>query len=336
MRRCDVTTAIISARGKQNLDHEPSDDEVRNHAVNASKDFGGARADIATQISKDILAQKKNRKAYGNTLNAQGLTPGEFAQRVPAPYDPESGAAGTEPLGAATGRGGSYSNPGPDVEASTRQYYADANLAKDYQNQSQALTQIIPLLREVGPAGTGIGANLKKRLAEVGVGVGADDSEAVVRDKLSKYFAMLGLGTPESARSDEGMHQRITANPNEHLVQGANLDLAIAGLAQKRLLQAQVLEAQNPTPTSAEPNAMRRGPAQYGTWAPQFNTRQDPRAYVMDQLEPARRQKIVDEINKQRSSKNPADRAKAQRFLDSYRIARSHSGLIDTSQFSGQ
>jgi hypothetical protein len=317
------------------LDHNPTNDEIHNETANAVRAFGGAGADIADQTAQDILGQKDRRK-FGNILNSRALPPEAAAQRVQGPYDRGTGAGTMEPLGTATARGASPVAPGPDVERSTTQYYNDANLAKDYQNQSQALTQIIPLLRKVGPAGTGIGADAKKALAKLGVGIGADDEDAVVRDKLDKYFAMLGLGTPESARSDEGMHQRITANPNAHLVQGANLDLAIAGLAQKRLLQAQFLEAQNPTATSTEPRPVAKGPAQYGAWAPAFNTQQDPRAYVMDQFDPDRRKQILNEVNKQRKSDSPADRAKAQRFLDSYRIARSHAGLIDTSQFAGQ
>ncbi len=310
----------------------PSEDDVHNAIANAATTY----PDIAKQFPQipqaitSVMTRGKDYAKNARTLQATIQTPEEAAQRVAGPISP-SGAPTTQSLVEATGRGPTQTGLEPGQEESAKQFAAEKFAAADYRNRAVSLEQIIPLLRELGPQGTGFGAEFKRKLAQMGTTVGLDDSDAVVRDKLHKYLLRQATTSGDTATNDK-LWANIRSNPNEELTEGANIDLARMNLAQMRLKQAQVLEAQAPTPTMANPSPKPTPPISYSDFAPKFNTAQDERAYVMDHYSPQERSKILDEVDKQRSSKNPQERAKAQRFLDSYRIARSQPGLLDLSR----
>jgi hypothetical protein len=291
--------------------------------------LNGGPGDTRTpqQIAQDLQEYVMGPAGRGGPLQATGVIPkglpgagnqtmGTPAQAMRAATTPPQNPA--MPPGVVTALQPSTQK---QMDASASQMGQDAQAASDYRNRIQPLENVIPLLEKLGPRGTGIGSELKAQLAKIGVTFGAGDSDAKIYDETRKYMLQDAMRNGEIGTNDK-LVATTSSNPNMDLVQGANVDLAKAALAQRRIKQVQVLEAQ------------RQGvdPGQYQDWATQWNTSQDPRAYIVDHMTPKARGQMLDQVEANLKSNDPNAVAQAKQFLESYKTARQFPGVMDLTK----
>jgi hypothetical protein len=111
----------------------------------------------------------------------------------------------------------------------------------------------------------------------------SDQDRRVAFDEAQKYTQSMALGAPGGSRSDQGLGAAEGANPNVHISNQAAVAVTKSILAQRRMAQAGTLAFNNSG----------LGAGDYDTFMNQWQTQQDPRAFIVDKLSPADRASLV-------------------------------------------
>lgn len=116
-------------------------------------------------------------------------------------------------------------------------------------------------------------------------GLDANTLQAATQDELRKYMTRLAgvNGSPFGAGTDYRLAQAATGNANPDMSNLANRDVERMNLALSRAQQARLAAFQQ---TGLPPE-------QYSTWASNWSRQVDPRAFMLDLLSPAERQKML-------------------------------------------
>ncbi len=335
-----TTVGFLSPKTDKSGNSVPTtDNDVANAVTNAVRlvpAAAGMGGDIQGILMQPGAGGKLDIDANVRSARSSLLPPEIATQRVPT-IQPGTGAGSTMSGAEAVTRGGNIPTElSPVGKASTAAYTTDLAQARDYKNKSLALENLMPLLRQVGQLG--LTSGIRQKFAEIGVALGANDDEAALREKINKYMVQNYMtGATGDTSTDLKTLQSISGNPNINLVTSANIDLGRTLLSRLRASQAQTLEMQKPTPTSDTADQTgrmlpeeiaKRQQTNYLPWSSEFNTKQDLRGYVMDQYTPKERSALTSQVSADLKSNDPERKAAAQRFFDSYRIAKSHPGLM--------
>lgn len=258
--------------------------ESVNPFTNAVSPMGGAGATVPNTLSPSEI----NTPAYTKIDPATGIpemvTKGAAAANPANPAAIQTGlppgaAAGREAVGVASGN----------------QYAADlAGQTENGINIAQ-MKEVDQLLQAPeGQTGPGTQAFNKWRDAAIAFlgpnaklipGLDANTLQAATQDELRKYMTRLAgvNGSPFGAGTDYRLAQAATGNANPDMSNLANRDVERMNLALSRAQQARLAAFQQ---TGLPPE-------QYSTWASNWSRQVDPRAFMLDLLSPAERQKML-------------------------------------------
>ena len=199
------------------------------------------------------------------------------------------------------GTGGGSSSPASgaplgtpqEAEASAIHLGQARERANNYQQIVQPINSALSALKQ---ADTGRGSEIINSLHAVAQdltpsafqsiipeSVLGDPAKRQAYEEATKYLTQMSINAPGGSRSDSGQAAAGAATPNTHISNAAAQQVVTAMLAQERLKQAGTL-AFNQTGAPAN---------QYDRFMNHWNTVQDPRAYIVDQLAPAERAALV-------------------------------------------
>ena len=134
-----------------------------------------------------------------------------------------------------------------------------------------------------------------------------DPNKRMAYDEAQKYTTAMAMGTPGATGSDARLGAAQGSNANVHISNEAAQQVVRAVLAQKRMEQAGTLAFNSAK--GADGQAL---PAsEYDRFMNQWNTKQDPRAYIADKMAPAERSELVTGMGGTKS-------AAYQKFKQSY------------------
>lgn len=110
-----------------------------------------------------------------------------------------------------------------------------------------------------------------------------DPDERAHFEEATKYLSAMSAAAPGGSRSNAGLENAQAANPNTHISNQAAQQVIQAVLGQRRMEQAGTLSFNN----SGLPAA------RYDRYMNQWNTQQDPRGYMADQMSGPDKSKFV-------------------------------------------
>lgn len=160
-----------------------------------------------------------------------------------------------------------------------------------------------------GP-GTDVVNNAKSFLVANAPGVakfvGIDPEKIKSYDEAAKYLTQYASGAAGSfgPHTDQQLATALSGNASTHISNLAAKDVVKANIALERMKQAQVLAFEKSG----------QSPSQFADWSARWNTQNDPRAFLVDQM-------TGDERKKLQAQLKPGS-ADYSRFLNSYREAR--------------
>ena len=158
-----------------------------------------------------------------------------------------------------------------------------------------------------------VAGTIRTPLAKLGMNITTLDDNTQRADALGKWLANIQTNNPVSAKSDAELAQVLKGSASTHINETTGADMVKAGLALQRMNVAATREWQS------NPAAQQ----QYGTYLrflSAYNQSTDPRAFGVDMLNPAQKQRLADQI------KNGSE-ADAQRFEATLALAR-RNGMI--------
>jgi len=285
-----------------------SANDIRN--VQAGLVRNGIPPEVASAVGDSLINSPDITQAV-REMKARVAGAAATAGRVPGPPGPGGQPtsvnpyyAGMSPAPTATGL-----EPGtPEyMQASQGQYAKDQQSAANWQQRALSMQEAIPLAEKLGPQGAGFGGNVKNELSRIGVALGADPTIASNYEQLRKYLLRDAMVNGDIGSNDK-MYNQIASNPNIDLTQASILDLAKMQLAQYRIKQTQILEAQ----AQGVPRS------DYLNWSTKWNSAQDPVAYEFDLMPKNKQQAYVAQLKK-----DPTGEAYS-RFAASLRAAHAH------------
>lgn len=311
---------------------QPSD--VAGWAANAAR--AGVDPDIVHGVLNDAYKSGNDPKALRKALAGQAIMsmgtgalegtagPPNDEGQIPQITKGEAILRQTGSMPDQTKTGMATSNP-PGYQESA---VAGANLRSDMRNRASTfgadmypMTQLLSKLETAGPQGVGPGSqelNTMKSFVQSNLNwlpgadkIIGDPTKIQNYDEASKYAtnlagaraAQYGHGT------DQAMATSLVGSPNTHISQLAGVDLTKAIIGLRRMDQAQALEA----------DAKDVPVGKTGSWAAKWATNVDPRAFMVDLMNPDQLSNLQKTL-----AKNPKDYAK---FNNSVKMAIDH-GII--------
>jgi hypothetical protein len=170
---------------------------------------------------------------------------------------------------------------------------------------------------------TGLGTEGRQRIASYlsalpgGVGKwlpGVDPQSISDYDLARKFLTAYSMNAPGANRSDAGLTTASNANASVTISPEAAKEVVRSNIGLERMRQAQV----------ADFESSGRPPGQFSSASAEWNRKVDPKAFAVDMMSPADRQKYISGLS--------TDAQK--RFLDSVRIG-IKTGVIDRSALAG-
>jgi hypothetical protein len=164
---------------------------------------------------------------------------------------------------------------------------ANTQAASFSQRQYQAKTAL-GALQQLGPTGTGPGTEGRNALVSYATSLGftAPSDQTKAYDEANKYLTAFAAGMPGASGSDSRLATALSANASTHISNLAAQDVVRATIALDRQNQGALL-AFNQLPPA------QRTPDQWQTFATNWSSKVDPRAYAFDLMTPAQRTKVV-------------------------------------------
>jgi hypothetical protein len=199
------------------------------------------------------------------------------------------------------------------VAANRAAYVEDQKNAYSILQNAIPLQNALPLINKLNHTDFGPGSQelmqLKAALQFAGA-VPQDSSAAdstAIRQEVNKYLHQYASGAVGAGRSDAGLSQALSANPNLDLTQDANLALIKSQLGRDFM-------------TAALPSTYSGDSGKYLDYRSRYPQQNDPRAFIWDRYTPQERRQIVDEMG---GEKSPT----YQKFKQSY-INAVNSGIV--------
>jgi hypothetical protein len=221
--------------------------------------------------------------------------------------------------------------------------------------QRVPVEQIIRILKQGGPNLTGVGEQevqqLRSFLVDQGVANAKTEDKAALIGELDKYYnqntVQQQAATNEGRETDFKTQMAIAGNPNLKMVQPGALAVAGLQLAQMRANQARIMEfnrrqsggpdgkpgAPLTTPSGQIlPGQPRVGPDTHlGTWNSDWSKNIDYRAYALDYMDPAERNKLLNHIQEVAKTKGIND-PEVQKFRYSLAVGK-QNGLLNSPNY---
>lgn len=224
-----------------------------------------------------------------------------------APFGTLDRAAAPSPriMGAAVGEADAAGIAG---QASGKQFSADSDHAAKINERTFPLVKAVKMLDTLGKTGTGPGTEqfnqFKSLLQSAGL-PGIDGDKIKNFDEAKKYLTDYVNRAGNSGTNDK-LAAAFAGNPSVGISNAAASDVAKSAIALDRMRAAQVAEARRQNIPESR----------YSAWSAQWNATQDPRAYGVDIMGPAKTAALVANIKKS----DPSGAAYS-RFVKSLRAA---------------
>lgn len=223
---------------------------------------------------------------------------------------------GAQP-GAPTAPGGGVEGPGPNFEAGLKALNEDKQNAAAKIQGTQPLLNALPLLSQLGTSAAGPGSQafnkIKSSLITAGI-LPPNVSDAAVRQEAQKYLNQYVSKSGIAQRSDMGTLAAQSSSPNLETSLPATLELTRNAIASDRMEAARPLAYGNKAPDG------------YLDHKATFGQNQDLRAYQIDIMPPAQRQKLLDDMIAKK------DTPEGKKFFNSLRAA--HAGIYQPGSSS--
>jgi hypothetical protein len=226
--------------------------------------------------------------------NQGGAYGGASGNPAPVDSDPGDFSGGGSSVPAASGAVTTGPAAGV-VEGLTTAAHASAGALSDAQTkaasfstrQYQAKTAL-GALQQLGPTGTGPGTEGRNALVSYAQSLGftAPSDKVQAYDEATKYLTQAAMSQPGASGSDSRLATALTGNASTHISNLAAQDVVRANIALDRQNQAAVLAFNQQPPAD-------RTPDKWQTFATNWSSKVDPRAYAFDLMSPAQRTKLV-------------------------------------------
>jgi hypothetical protein len=296
MRKAYTGAVVNSLAGIKN----PKPDDVDNAVTNFSRQYPAAAVMGMPNAVADQL--KAGGDIAGNVKRGMAslLSPEGAAQRVTAPPD-QFGAPQSQSLAAQTAQGTTATGLPLGADKSSEIMQGDLARAKNFGQEIFPWQQALQKLQALGPGGTAPGSAGRQAMESYVYGLsptiarwaGIDPEKIRNYAEADKYLTQAtqqraaGFG----AHTDMQLATTISGSPNVHINDLSNVDVTKAAIALRRMEQVQTLEA-----------AKVGGPG-YTAEAARLAPNLDPRAFLIDQMDPQ-------QVDKLKSSLTGSDKAK--------------------------
>ena len=257
--------------------------------------FARSNPDIARQFpdmipaaADVILKHPKGIGAGRAILLNSALSPGEASGRVVGPPT-ASGAPTTMSVPQANLAGaGIVTGTPPGSETSAGVMQADLARAGTYSSDIFPLNRALELAKSLGPGGMGPGTEGRQKFESYVYSLMPQLVPQEAQNKIKNYAELekyLINNTQNRAQNlgphtNEGLATAVTGSPNVHINDLAGIDLIKAQIALRKMEQTQTMQS------------VKAGPVGYTTVKPQISAQLDPRAFHIENMEPAEIQRL--------------------------------------------
>ena len=241
--------------------------------------------------------------------------PAQGAPASAAPQMPPPGQPMATGLGPAQQAGLDAAGHASAAQLAALQQSVGGSGARIYQLQSAAKE-----LAALGQTGTGPSAgalntakSYLQSLPIIGQSLGIDPTQVADYDMANKYLTAYASARANArgGSTDAQLATTLSGNASTHISNLAAQDVVKANLGLERMDQAQLASFQRGLdPATGQPTGKQMTPDQFGTYSAQWNSTQDPRAYVADQLSAPQFAATV-------NSMQPAERTRFQNTFNS-------------------
>lgn len=266
--------------------------------------------------------------------------PGGYAPPSSMPPQPPGAVPAAMPVGGspmAVGLGpGQAAGITAAGDASAHQWASLQNSVGGSAGRIYQLQSALGDLQALGPNGTGPSSstvnNLKSYLQSlpiIGQSLGIDPAQVANYDQANKYltaYAAARAGA-HGGGTDQQLATTLSSNASTHISNLAAQNVVKANIGLERMDQAQIASFQKGLdPATGQPTGQQFTPDQFADYSARWNTAQDPRAFVADQLTPAQFDATV-------SKMQPAEQAK---FRSTFNAALSNNWIDPPAWLQGQ
>jgi hypothetical protein len=261
-------------------------DDVHNEVVNISRQFDPETAALAGPAFIDTLLSGKGSIEDRVRVGQASLLP------TPTQMQPtEVGVTtGGQPIrgtpiqfNAAATQGGVVTQPPAGSTESANAMQADLIRAGNYSNDIFPLKRALDIAKSLGPGGMGPGTEGRQKFESYVYSLMPQLVPKEMQDKIKNYAELekyLVNNTQNRAQNlgphtNEGLATAVTGSPNVHINDLAGVDLIKAQLALRKMEHAQTMQA------------AKAGPVNYTNEKPRISAQLDPRAFHIENMEPA-------------------------------------------------
>lgn len=194
------------------------------------------------------------------------------------------------------------------AKVSAQEMAAARSRGGDYAADMYPMTEALGALERLGPSGTGPGTAqlntvksfIRSNLSWLPGTEKLDPDQIKDFDKAEKYLtAMVSrAGAGFGHGTDQQLATALKSSPNVNISNLAAVDLMKAGIALRNMEQARILQAEREGVT----------PGRWQTWATQWASKVDPRAFMYHVMTP-------EQLGKLNKSMSPGERAKFNRSV---------------------
>ena len=295
-------------------------------AISTLVSEGSIPATLGAQLSTEVPNSDKAVPGWISQRFGAALTPAQQARPVNSGYNPKTLEPQTATLAGylktADQSGGSVAaSPPPgasDAAATNRaEFVQDQKNAYPILQNAIPLQNALPLISKLNHFNFGPGSQelMQVKAGLQFAGVIPQDSSAAdttsIRQQVNKYLHQYSSGAVGAARSDAGLSQALSSNPNLDLTQDANLSLIKSQLGRDFM-------------TAAMPSTYSSDSGTYLSYKSKYAQQNDPRAFIWGTYTPQERRQIIDGMGGENS-------AAYQKFKQSYGNA-VKAGFITTPQ----
>lgn len=240
-------------------------------------------------------------------VQATGANPLTGASQAPA----NSSSGGSSPASDGSAQPAQAGIPAPSPQqqemfkASTAQYQKAKEDAASYQANLVPLEKSLELVGDTPLVGRG--SQIPTQIAQVfnTFGIPLETDQAKNAAELDKYLSQLALSGGLAGNSVQHLEATFSANPNMETPRASAQDVLKTGIALLRMRIA--------APKLAQLQGMDTHSQDYTSFAQNFGTTMDPRAFGVDMMDPAAKASLLKELQA-----NPDEKAK---FAASLRAA---------------
>lgn len=246
----------------------------------------------APQVQNPLVKPSARSRPAGNPLGSPQTPPVAVS---PPPVVQAPAPAATAPTGLTTALPPGVPEAATAVGgASGQQLAADRAESAGLLQNSFPLREAIPKLEKLGPTGTGPLTEGRQEIksALVSLGILKPTEDVKTYDEARKYLTQFARQNGNTGTNDQ-LASAFAGSPSVGISNASAVDLAKAALAIQRMRAAAPLAFA----------ATGKPPEKYSEFLQEYRQTQDPRAFGIDFMTPAQRNKLLDTMSAEEKQK---------------------------------